>query len=114
MGKWRSKEQKINALVRWQRSKNHKCPKRAALDQDPLPVPKIGDYVITWNDETDFWMTPPVSRRAKCGCPGRHRPGNFFWIVQGVDKSALFCVKMNEPWVERVIYQSSVLLNIGS
>lgn len=116
MGKWRSKRKRLEDLVAWQRRLNRRCPVKALYDQYPLPTPKVGDYLLTWDTSPvpkNWVMPPPQLPLDPCGCHGYHIPIRFFWRVEQVGETWVDVSRADYSAHKSRVYLSQVIFNLG-
>ena len=113
MGKYRSNKQRHWAMLTWWRAKTNKCKTRVKFNQEPLPYPEIGDYIMAWSEHDEWWNGPTTTPLAGCKCTGSHTPHVGFYKIESLSKS--HCTATSMHFTDRTIriYIPSIIFNIG-
>lgn len=92
MSRARTKEEKILALVKWERRRRLQCPHRRKYDQEFTKLPEVGEYVLVWEVDRQWWFTPGFY---KCGCDTEHTIKPALFRITKI-KNSVFSAESND------------------
>jgi hypothetical protein len=117
MGRARTKAEKYWALIKWKRRQFNRCVTRNKINQEPLPMTKVGDFIMVFAEgDSSMYGGPTSTPLWHCGCSGgadrKHTVIHKFLKVTKIRQSFASVIAMDDT-VEFEIYQPSIIFNIG-